>query len=940
SWMTYSNTTGYTPGDFDVSYKVMFPTGSSDRDIANFGFWLDGNYSSMKGYAFRLQTANGDGGFLSVTTSSKSLVSGASKAPNVTRGHWYQVRLTAVSGYVTAYVIDLSNNNALFFTQTLKITTSPPGGVFGQVPDGDSSSTGIRWDDFAIHSLANMPGQQTIVKGPNQVWIADGSHSGIGRASLYTTSQANMPFEYSTDDSAGYPAQGTFYTYSAWLRAASGSISGTLSLSALGGSTETASVPFTVGSSWTQVAVSLEVGLSGHTDLRPRITVGTTNAELQVDDQVLQQLPWEPYNASNGASTQAVTSAYAHSGTNSMQATDLTGNGATMLYQWPTTALAGEMLTYSAWVLAPTGVSGQLRIAEQSGWSTQAFTANGTWQQITVTRTMQGGSAVPYIAVDINSGQKGEYLYVDDASVTVTDIASNQSGVGTPPAPSGWTATQYSGTNWATQKSVAPLGINNASLAHSGSGVMYVQVASPSMQENVYTVAESPQVGSTWAASVWVKTTQATNKNGSFGMTLTAGQNVAQLAPATSGTGWQQFTVTLPITKSGATSLALEISVVNGVGAYIDDVSITEVGLTPVDAWTPYAPTGFLGIEGVNDPTNAYAGDGYLQVTNDGTGAGAAYLDGAYQPVAGTAHEMSFWIKSPQGNISGAAAWLRTQDSGGTTLDSYQASIPITGTWQQVFLSLPIKNNVESRDVNYWSAVQPGSGIASITIEDNVDDAANGPNYLRFITSGAGGGVGDTITADTSGAPIDVIAGSSYKLEAYVRSTSGANINGTMSLATANGSTTADSASVAFTATSGWTLVELMLDTTKNANTMIPKVTLNGAGQLDVDSVSLVPVLIEQTDPWSASGSGVTWGVYDDPDNAYDSSYGVMEFSVATAGTGVQHGATQSTSVGDQLSATAMVRTGGARVSGTVQVTSVGGTKETWTQDFTATGDW
>ena len=200
--------------------------------------------------------------------------------------------------------------------------------------------------------------------------------------------------------------------------------------------------------------------------------------------------------------------------------------------------------------------------------------------------------------------------------------------------------------------------------------------------------------------------------------------------------------------------------------------------------------------------------------------------------------------------------------------------------------------------------------------------------------------MGDTITADTDGNPIDVIAGSSYKLEAYVRSTTGASVTGTMSLATANGTTTADETSVTFTAGSSWTPVELMLDTTENANTMIPRIVLNGAGMLDVDELTLITVLIEQSDPWSASGSGVNWGVYDDPVNAYDSSYGVMEFSVSTAGFGVQHSATQSTSVGEQLSATAFVRTAGASVSGTFQVTSIGGTKETWQQAFTANGDW
>jgi hypothetical protein len=114
--------------------------------------------------------------------------------------------------------------------------------------------------------------------------------------------------------------------------------------------------------------------------------------------------------------------------------------------------------------------------------------------------------------------------------------------------------------------------------------------------------------------------------------------------------------------------------------------------------------------------------------------------------------------------------------------------------------------------VNYWSAVQPSGGKASITIEDNAADPVNGQNYLRFSTTGAGGGMGDTITTDEGGNPIDVIAGSSYKLEAYVRSTTGATVSGTMSLAAANGSTTTDSASAPFTVGGDWTPVQLTLE--------------------------------------------------------------------------------------------------------------------------------
>ncbi len=969
SWMLYSEETGYTYGDFDVTYKVMFPSGSGDsREIADFGFWLDGNYSTMNGYCFRLQTANGDGGFLKCNKSTKSYLSGAAFAPDVTHDHWYQVRLTAVSGYVTAYVVDLTNNNALFFKETVFLGSSD--GVFGQVPDGVSSSTGIRWDDIEFKSIQGEFGWESRVYAPSQVWLGDGAHSGVGRASLYSSSIANVPYEYSTGEA---PTPGQYYSYSTWMRAASGNVSGSISLSAYGGTTESSTQQFTVGTAWTLVQVTLQIDQSGHTDLRPRITIGTTNTELQIDDQVLQQVPWQAYQANTGGIAEQVTTVYAHSGTNSMAIMDPGSDGGTVFYQWGEPGGEYEVVTFSTWVLAPSGVSGELRITEQTGSTSTPFTANGTWQQVSVTRTLGDGDSNLLVAIDINSGQQGEALYVDDAVVTTSDVYSGQTyAVGAPPTPAGWTLAATScvvvqGKKKCETTDFPPVVVADADEAHSGQGSLVLgstnEEGAPVTSTVTYATETVPSIGSTWDLSLWVRGASYSGAPPQVTVTLSAGSNSISRT-VTTGSTYQEVSLVLEVSAS-AGPLTVSISDVDSSTTsmvLVDDVALTEAGLTPVDDWQTYAPGGFIGVEGVNDPSNAYAGDGYLAIDNTGTQSGGVYLDGAYRPKSGTAHELSFWVKSPSGQVNGVTAWLRTQDSSGNTLDSYSVGIPVTGTWQQVFISLPIKNtaavnmrtefdlpagatiwldNVESRDVNYWSAVQPSSGVASIAIIDNAPDAANGQNYLRFSTSGANGGMGDTITTDTSGNPIDVIAGSSYKLEAYVRSTTGATVSGTMSLATSNGSTTADKTSVPFTVGGDWTPVQLTLDTTKNANTMIPTITASSAwDMLDVDELTLTPVIIEQSDPWSPSGSGVTWQVLDDPANAYDSSYGVMEFSVSQAGSGVKHGATQSTSVGDQLSATAFVRTAGANVSGTFQVTSIGGTQETWKQAFTANGDW
>ncbi|MBM3686354.1 MAG: fibronectin type III domain-containing protein, partial [Actinobacteria bacterium] len=863
SWMTYSSTTGYTPGDFDVSYKVLFPTGSSDREIANFGFWLDGKYSSMTGYFFRLQTSHGDGGFFKRSSSSSwSMVSGAQQVPDVTRGHWYQVRLTAVGSNVTAYVVDLTDGNDVIFSQTLAMP-SVPGGVFGQVPDGSSSSTGIRWDDLQINSLQNMPNEQTIVKGPNQVWIADGAHSGNGRASLYTTSQASMPFEYSTGES---PQQGDYYTYSTWLRAASGTVSGNISLTALGGTTETVSSSFSVGTTWTQVSTTLAVGQSGHTDLRPRITVKTTNAELQVDDQVLQQVPWYPNTAGGQASSVQVTTDEWHTGSSSLQVTNL-ANGSSAIYPFAQLPLANSVFTVSAWVLSPGGASGQLTIYEQAGTTSQKFTGTDTWQEVTVTRTMKGGSYLPAITLDVTSGFIGVPVYLDDVSLIVSHIDSTQGAyLGAPPSPGGWTSSvdvlptttvsstqkskasptssaptapssvqasvsgsevtvswkasstpsafpiqkykvlttsgqsvctnnwneltftppstscsfspaagtyqfqveAYNAYGWSLLSSAsnsvtvyvstAPVVLSDSSVAHSGAGTLVLRPGAGGTQIDTYSVTPTtaPAQGSTWQASVWLAPNTANNTKQPVSITFTAGNNTKTTSislPSTKGS-WTNAVVTLPI-SSAATTFSVAMSYTDSAGTntvLVDDLSITEINLTPVDDWKTSATSGFVAVQGVDDSTNAYDGDGYLLIGNTGSQSAGVYLDDTYRATSGTAHEFSAWLRAPGASkpVTGYL-WVRTFDANGNTLDSYQSAVSVSNKWGYFFMSLPITktntatirteidipaattfyvDDVESRDVNYWSAVQPSGGVASVTIVDNSGQAANGQNYL------------------------------------------------------------------------------------------------------------------------------------------------------------------------------------------------------------------
>ena len=298
SWMLATNSYGYTSGDFDMSVNVQFPSGGNNaRDIADIGFWMNATSNRPTGYFFRLQTANGDGGFGEANASgSISLEAGNVSMPDAARDVWYQVRLTAVNGSVTANVVRL-DTNATVYLQTLGMSgTYARSGSFGQIQDGACSTEGSRWDDLTVYS-ANAASQ--VRQNPA------GAHAGNGYTALKGTA-SNWSAEYSTGET---PAQGTQYTYSAWVRSPSGTVSGNLHLEADGGTGESANVPFTATTTWQQVAVTLRMNQTGHTDLRPGfVNMTTTGVELDVDDQVLQQVPWShvPHHAERAHRTDHV----------------------------------------------------------------------------------------------------------------------------------------------------------------------------------------------------------------------------------------------------------------------------------------------------------------------------------------------------------------------------------------------------------------------------------------------------------------------------------------------------------------------------------------------------------------------------------------------------------------------------------------------------------
>jgi hypothetical protein len=88
------------------------------------------------------------------------------------------------------------------------------------------------------------------------------------------------------------PAAGGTYTATIWVKPGSTSaVTGSLKLTALGGTAETATMGFTVSSGWMKVSVPLRVVRAGHTGLKIDIVLGSGDYRLDAASIVLTQAP-------------------------------------------------------------------------------------------------------------------------------------------------------------------------------------------------------------------------------------------------------------------------------------------------------------------------------------------------------------------------------------------------------------------------------------------------------------------------------------------------------------------------------------------------------------------------------------------------------------------------------------------------------------------------
>ncbi|MCU1479470.1 MAG: lysozyme [Subtercola sp.] len=438
------------------------------------------------------------------------------------------------------------------------------GGAVGSLVNGSFENSITGW----------FPGNGTV----NQLIYTDPSSAEDG--SSFLASNTAVPWHSMAQDVQRTLSVGEQATATIWLRAAWGTFSGQFNLWGIGNTQESASTPFTVGTTWQKFTVRLPVVSSSHSSLRFEVYMTTTGDTLFLDNATLsfgaapvapvvrpsenllsnpgfegQLGGWIP---GNGDINRAVwqDASVAHSGT-WFGAANTATPAHSLAQEVPASPGIGDDYVFSIWVKAGGGVtqpfSGRLALWGLGGGPNLSngvdFTATSQWTQVSVTVNITRGG-VTVLKPEIYLFTTGINLLVDDASLTHKLL---RSGSFEGNSFSGW-STSASSMNWAVftgpQTGVTP---------EEGT---YFLASNTSVSGNSLSqqIARTTNVGETYTAEVWVR---SFNPNQTFTGTLAlwglGGTTEGSSTDFTVGGTWTKLTVTLPITNAGHTQLKFEV---------------------------------------------------------------------------------------------------------------------------------------------------------------------------------------------------------------------------------------------------------------------------------------------------------------------------------------------------------------------------------------------
>jgi hypothetical protein len=934
---------------WDMSVNIFFAAGSGE-ERADIGFLMDTYGSKASGYMYRLRTSGNDGGFHTLQSGSTSGFGGDDGA--VPRGKWLNVRLVGWDNKVTAVVTDLGTGNVLISRTATMPAVYPSGstvsGYFGQFPSKNCASPGTYWDNLRI---------RTPQTGVGVVQDSNTARGGSQRHAIVTGGSSS----WSGYTAIGQPLTGgKTYTYTAWVRAKSGTVSGNLAIKGISNvwnntSERVVSRGFTVGTSWTQVRVTMTPDID-YSDVAVGFTATSNSSPLYVDDQSFQQMPYERYVANNGTLPLADVVPDPKDSTDNVLLYQPVDSNSSSLYYWVGKPYNTTRYTLSAKVRSVSGTQkGSIQIYDGDGSSAGIVDFTATADETTIQlppMASKGGSNDLRFAFNLPGGSSG--IYIDDVTLTATETSSGQTSgtLGQLPPPSGW--------NKSSSSSAFEL-VNQQQ--HARTGNAYLRIGPGQFIGRIINTSAVP--GQTYTASVWLKAPNGDIKAdvylyGFKGSTSTNDYTWKESVPVSSS-GYTEVKLTLPIKASGIDNFRLwvanESSSSGGGDLAIDDVSLALDGMSIVDK---LKVSGNVGLVATDDAVNAHDSEDYLAITSKGSSS--VWIEPSVKASSAT-RTFSAWVRTPSGTTTGS---LTLAQSGGSTATT---KFTADSTWRQVLVTLTGVSTDSAKtftskisldgDSTLWvddlitrdvtPFVPTGSGVTAAVV-GAPSDASSLPNYL-LVSAAAGKGVSAPTNVSTP-----ILGGATYSVRAHVKAASGT-VTGTIGLDFGSTAGTPISPqletgdSVNFTADDTWQQITATFQAPEGSFSQItPKFTLGGAagGTIHLDTVTVSPVKIALAQQWTAvtssGGQSVAWGVWDDPSNAHDGSLGVLKMKTSGSGdAGVSTNLGKSSAAGEVYSATVWVRsdsTSTAKVTAELRARGGSNAEEAATGSVTLSGEW
>ncbi len=239
-------------------------------------------------------------------------------------------------------------------------------------------------------------------------WVSNSSSGREGSGYLQTSTTAVGGSVW--QDASFTPAQYDNYAGAVWVKADAvlpTPITGSLTISATGGTTDSDSTAFSVGNGWTLVSAPLYVAHGGHNGLAMTLVMNTTNATYDWDAASLENAglvdpsfeqggsPPSGWSMTSGAGATAYHPAGKAMDGSWFAQMNTTQQGG-MYQNLSMTIAAGQSYELAAWVRADTStnVSGYLALLGPGGNPSDAtyFTASQNWSLVQVPLDIQSGS--------------------------------------------------------------------------------------------------------------------------------------------------------------------------------------------------------------------------------------------------------------------------------------------------------------------------------------------------------------------------------------------------------------------------------------------------------------------------------------------------------------------------------------------------------------------